>query len=187
MEEITLEKIDLVRERTKASYSESKEALTIAEGNVVDAIIYLEEGRKEEKKNFATKNEFFEMVKKLVKKGNVNRIKIKKDEKILIDVPVNAGVAAGAIALINPIVLTVLAVGTIGAMYTKLTVEVTKEDGSIEVINKYVVNTVASVKDKVNDLKDDIKDKFSKNKGESEEDNTYSYKVKFEEDDKKED
>jgi NACalpha-BTF3-like transcription factor len=39
MSEITLEKIDIVRERTGANYSEAKEALEACEGNVVDALI----------------------------------------------------------------------------------------------------------------------------------------------------
>lgn len=181
MEEISLEKIDLLRERTKASYSEAKEALIRAEGNVVDALIYLEENKRQEKKEFTNKKEFMDMLKKLIKKGNVNRIRIKKQDKILADIPVNAGIAAGALALINPIVLAVLAVGTIGAFYTKLTIEITKEDGTVEVINTYVENTVSTVKDKVNDIKEEVKDKFNKNKQEDE-DSTYSYKVKFDDD-----
>lgn len=179
MEEITLEKIDLLRERTKASYSEAKEALIRAEGNVVDALIILEENTKQEKQEYTSKNEFINSIKKVIKKGNVNRIRIKKEEKILIDIPVNAGLAAGVIALVNPIVLTILAVGTIGAVYTKLTIEITKEDGTVEVINKYVKNTFSTVKDKVNDIRDDVKDKWSKDKDEKKEENGYSYKVKF--------
>lgn len=184
MEEITLEKIDLIRERTKASYSEAKEALIRAEGNVVDALIYLEDNKKQEKKDYVSKNEFMDTLKKLVKKGNVNRIKIKKEEKVLIDVPVNAGIAAGAVALFNPIVLGVLAVGTIGAVYTKLTIEITKADGTVEVVNKYVENTVSAVKDKVNNMAGDVKDKFSKDNQPEHEENTYSYKVKFDDDNK---
>ena len=41
--EITLEKVDKVIERTGASYKEAKEALEMTDGNVLDAIIYLEE------------------------------------------------------------------------------------------------------------------------------------------------
>ena len=41
--DITLEKVDLVKERTGASYSEAKEALVISNGDVLDAIIYLEQ------------------------------------------------------------------------------------------------------------------------------------------------
>jgi NACalpha-BTF3-like transcription factor len=37
MSEITLEKIDIIRERTGANYAEAKEALEVSDGNVVDA------------------------------------------------------------------------------------------------------------------------------------------------------
>ena len=41
--EITLEKIELVKDRTGVSYKEAKEALERANGTVVDAIIEIEE------------------------------------------------------------------------------------------------------------------------------------------------
>ena len=41
--EITLEKIELVKDRTGVTYKEAKEALEQADGNVVEAIISLEE------------------------------------------------------------------------------------------------------------------------------------------------
>ena len=40
--EITLEKIELVKDRTGVTYKEAKEALEKVNGNVVDAIILLE-------------------------------------------------------------------------------------------------------------------------------------------------
>ena len=39
--EITLEKIELVKDRTGVTYKEAKEALEQADGNVVEAIIRL--------------------------------------------------------------------------------------------------------------------------------------------------
>ncbi len=42
MEEITLEKIDIIRQRTKASYSMAYEALQLNDGNVIKALIFLE-------------------------------------------------------------------------------------------------------------------------------------------------
>lgn len=41
--EITLEKIELVKDRTGVSYREAKSALEEADGSVVDAIIIIEE------------------------------------------------------------------------------------------------------------------------------------------------
>ena len=41
--DITLEKVDQVRERTGVSYAEAKNALEISNGDVLNAIILLEE------------------------------------------------------------------------------------------------------------------------------------------------
>lgn len=45
------------------------------------------------------------MLKDLINKGNVTRIKVSKDGKKLVDVPVNAGIAAGVIAIVIPPIL----------------------------------------------------------------------------------
>ena len=180
MSEITLEKIDIVRERTGATYSEAKEALEACEGNVVDALIYLEDRKEEPVDNmFSSKEEFFNWMREMINKGNVNRIRIKKDEKVLIDIPVTAGAAAMLTALIWP---PILAVGLITAVVTKLTIEIVKSDGTVEVVNTAFKNTMNDVKDKVNETAEDLKDKF-KGKGKSEEkdENVYQYTVKFDE------
>jgi hypothetical protein len=192
MSEITLEKIDLVRERTGASYSEAKEALEACEGNVVDAIIYMEKNKKSTIENlYTSKDEFLTWIKDLINKGNVTRIRVKKDEKVLVDMPVNASIAVGVVAY--AIWAPLLAIGVIGAFVTNLTVEITKKDGSVEVVNKVIketmqgvkgkVNDVASeVKEKVSDVASDVKDKFTSKKSEdAKKDNetVYSYTVKF--------
>ncbi len=99
--EITLEKIDIIRERTGATYTEAKEALEACEGNVVDALVYMENKVKEEKEElYTTKDELVKWIKDIIKKGNVTRIKVKKEDKIIVDIPVNAGLAATAAAAI---------------------------------------------------------------------------------------
>jgi NACalpha-BTF3-like transcription factor len=193
MNDITLEKIDIVRERTGATYAEAKEALEAADANVVDAIIHIEKNKKTTFDNiYTTKDEFLSWIKELINKGNVTRIKIKKDEKTLVDMPVNAGIAVGIVAA--AIWAPLIAIGVIGAVVTNLTIEITKKDGSVEVINKVIkatmqdvkekVNDVASeVKDKVNDVASDVKEKFTGKKSEEEtkeNETVYTYTVKFE-------
>ena len=46
--DITLEKVDKVRERTGVSYSKAKEALEVSNGDVLEAIIFLEKQSKDE-------------------------------------------------------------------------------------------------------------------------------------------
>lgn len=184
MEEITLEKIDIIRERTGVTYTEAKEALEATNGNVIDALIYIEKNSKNVKDQiYTTKDEFIEWLKGIIRKGNVTRIRVKKDEKVLVDIPVNAGVAAGVLLMALP---ALLAVVFLTAVVTKVTVEITKEDGSVEVVNKIIEDTFINVKDKVNnatadvkekvsEVKSDVKDKFNK----EEPSNTYQYTVKF--------
>ena len=181
--EITLEKIDIIRERTGATYTEAKEALEACEGNVVDALIYMENKVKDGKEElYTTKDELVNWIKDIIKKGNITRIRVKKEEKTIVDIPVNAGVAATAAAALiwSPILLAALA----AAIVTKVTVEITKEDGSVEVVNKIIKSTAKDIKEKVDYTTSDIKEKFSNkfdNESDDEENNFYSYTVNFEE------
>jgi NACalpha-BTF3-like transcription factor len=192
MSEITLEKIDLVRERSNASYSDAKAALEACEGNVVDAIIYMEKNKKNAFDNiYSSKDEFLTWIKDLINKGNVTRIKVKKDDKTLVDMPVNAGIAVGIIAY--AIWTPLIAIGVIGAVVTNITIEITKKDGSVEVINKVIKSTMQDVKEKmsdvmseakskVSDVTSDVKDKFGSKKDEEkpkENETVYTYTVKF--------
>lgn len=179
--EITLEKIDIIRERTGVTYTEAKEALEACEGNVVDALVYIENKVKEEKEDmYTTKDEFLKWIKDLIQKGNITRIKVKKEDKTIVDIPVNAGVAATAVALIWPPIL----IGALAAaLITKVTIEITKEDGSVEVVNKIIKSTAKDIKEKVEYTTSDIKEKFSNkfdNSSNEEENNFYSYTVDFE-------
>lgn len=187
--EITLEKIDIIRERTGATYTEAKEALEACEGNVVDALVYMENKVKEEKEElYTTKDELVKWIKDIIKKGNVTRIKVKKEDKIIVDIPVNAGLAATAAAVIiwAPILLAALA----AAIVTKVTIEITKEDGSVEVVNKIIKSTAQDIKEKVDYTTSDIKEKFSNkfdNESDGEDNNFYSYTVNFEDVENEED
>jgi hypothetical protein len=181
MSEVNLEKIDVVRERTGVSYEEAKEALEASSGNVVDAIIYIEKDKKDIKDNmYTTKDELLKWLKDIVKKGNVNRIKIKKDDNVIVDIPVNAGVFATLTALVWP---PLIAIGILTAVVTKVTIEITKDDGSVEVVNKIlkggVKSTVDDVKDKVFDKASSLREKFKRRDKNYDSQNTYRYTVKF--------
>lgn len=201
MSDITLEKIDIVRDRTGASYKESKEALENSNGNVVDAIIFVEEKQKKEREEkYVTKDEFMNWIKSVLKKGDVTRIKVRKDGELLADIPVTAGITGAIVA--GLIWAPLLAIGVSIAVVAKLSIEITREDGSVEVVNKVVKQTAEDVKSKVSDISSDVKgkvdsftsemkEKFSKSSSKqdqpSEEQNVYQYTVKFEDIDNKED
>ena len=89
--EITLEKIELVKDRTGVSYKEAKEALERANGSVVDAIIDIEDTIDESgKANFSEGSmKIVDKIKEVVKKGNVSKIVIKKEDEVLLNLPLN--------------------------------------------------------------------------------------------------
>lgn len=201
MENITLEKVDMVIERTRVSYEMAKQALEETNGDVLEAVIYIEKVRKQAEEesmdeSSMTMDELKAWFRELIEKGNVTRIKIKKDDAELIDIPVNAGIAVGVIAMIMP---AILAAGVIAAIATKITVEITKEDGSVEVVNKYVSSFTNEVKSKASIIADKIKNKVSEVKHDSngvDDDeekhkvygggkSVYSYTVKFDDEDNK--
>ena len=193
--EISLEKVDQVKERTGSTYKEAKEALEICGGDVLEAIIYIEgqnensnmknpEDNAYKENNSETIEDFKVWLKETI------RIKVKKDETILVDVPVNAGIAATVIAVIIP---PILAFGVIAAVATKLTIEITKVDGSVEVVNKYVAKAANEVKGKALVFADQIKTKIKEVKEDAsdnarykenvykDDETVYSYTVNFDE------
>jgi hypothetical protein len=114
--EITLEKIELVKDRTGATYAESKAALEAAEGSVVDAIIALEEVKNKEHDKVdggsLKDSPIFAKMKEIVDKGNVSRILISKDGKTIVNFPVTAGVIGAVLVPWGAIFGIVAAVGT---------------------------------------------------------------------------
>lgn len=189
MSEITLEKIDIIKERTGVSYTEAKEALEECDSDVVNALIYIEAKQKKYAKfnmeeMYSTKDELVATIKDIVRKGNVTRIKIKKDETVVVDIPVNAGIAAGLIGLY--IMPALIGLGILTAVITKVTIEITKADGSVEVVNTIIKNTVDDVKSKMTDMSEEVKEKFNdtkdtftKSSKDVRDENVYQYTVKF--------
>ncbi|MBC2576505.1 DUF4342 domain-containing protein [Peptostreptococcus canis] len=108
MTEITIEMVDQVLERLPyATYKEAKEALLKTDGDVLEAIIYIEEG---DAKSFgkAKFDEFEEKIGKdaekiksqlmeLLKKATVVRIKVEKEGRNIINIPLTVGVVGAAI------------------------------------------------------------------------------------------
>lgn len=153
--EITLEKIELVKDRTGVSYKEAKEALEAADGSVVDAIIDIEEaiGGKTKAKIGDSGNKLIEKIKELVRKGNVSKIVIKKDDEVVLNLPVNVGILGTVIAPI-PMVLGVLA-----AFGTKCVIELIKDDGSIIDVSEMANETFEDVVEKGSVIADEVKNK----------------------------
>jgi hypothetical protein len=130
MEEITLEKMDSIRERTGASYREAKEVLERHQGNVIEALIELE-AKKETRwtDEFSVRsNEVIDKVKQLIRDGNVSRIRVKSEGKTLVEIPVTLG-AIGAVVLPQ-----LAALGVLVAAFKRCSIEIVRMDGDTETV-----------------------------------------------------
>lgn len=168
--EITLEKIELVKDRTGVTYAEAKKALEDAEGSVVDAIIAIEEtvNAGQKGRGFGQKGEaLFASIKELVKKGNVAKIQVKKDGELVLNVPVNAGLVGVVIAPIASVV------GVVAAFGFKCVIEVVKTDGTIIDVSDAVTDAMGTVAEKSSDFMSEVKvkgaDFYEKSKEKAEE------------------
>ena len=153
--EITLEKIELVKDRTGVSYKEAKEALEFANGNVVDAIIYVEENIDHEFSSREKKavNKVMDNVKEVVRKGNVTKLRVYHGDEVVLNLPVLFGVAGtvlfpwGAVA------------SAVAAAFTKCRVELVKEDGSVVDVSEKTSAAFETVKEKGGVVVDEMIDK----------------------------
>lgn len=152
--EITLEKIELVKDRTGVSYKEAKDALEAAGGSVVDAIIAIEEDiDSQSKKSFGEQgNAVIASIKELVKKGNVSRIIVKNSEgDVILNVPVNAGILGVVVAPWGTLAAVVAAFGF------KCVIEVVKVDGTIIDVSDRTNDAVEKATEKGTEVYDKVK------------------------------
>lgn len=153
--EITLEKIELVKDRTGVSYKEAKEALEKAEGSVVDAIIAIEETIDiNSKSKFGEQcSEMIEKIKEAIRKGNISKIMIKKDDEVVLKLPVNIGII-GTVLFPWAVIAS-----TIAAFGTKCTIELLKDDGEIINLSDKANETFETVVEKGSAFADDVMEK----------------------------
>ncbi len=71
-------------------------------------------------------SELVNKVKKLVREGNIRRIKLIHKEKTLLDIPVSVGAPAVAVGIV--VAPWLAAVAAIAAMVTECTIEVEREE-----------------------------------------------------------
>ncbi|MBO4819207.1 MAG: DUF4342 domain-containing protein [Firmicutes bacterium] len=153
--EISLEQIELVKDRTGVSYKEAKDALEFANGNVVDAIIYVEENINHdyEKESASAVDNVVRSVKDAVRKGNVAKIRIYKGDEVILNVPVTLGAVA---TIVFPWGVIAAAIASAAA---KCKVELVREDGSVVDVNEKAGKVVDNVKDKTGVIVDELKTK----------------------------
>ncbi|TQQ85738.1 DUF4342 domain-containing protein [Peptacetobacter hominis] len=179
---ITIEMVDQVMERVPyATYKEVKEALVKSEGDVLDAIILLEEetyaskakkkvedifGKSKEDIKDARENaekaipkdinEIKAQLKELFSKTNQIRVIVEKDGKSMMNIPFTIGVMGTAIMPM----ITLL--GLSAALITKYRVKIQNEsDGNIVDLGELNEEKVKILKDIFLNTANDIKETFA--------------------------
>ncbi|MBT9139680.1 MAG: hypothetical protein DDT30_00252 [Dehalococcoidia bacterium] len=126
--EINLQQIDLIRERTGLNYADARELLEEASGDVVEALVILNQedregeiwmGRgfeldKERMKEMVADN-LVSPVKKVLSQGNRTRIRISNQGGTLLEIPATLGIAG---ALLAPRAVALSAMALLMAKYS---------------------------------------------------------------------
>ena len=146
---ISLEQIEALRERAHVSYEEAKEALESCNGDIVEALIYLEKNNKIRAEKVDPKCcGLWEKFKALVRRGNRTKFIIKKKEQVVLSIPVTLAVI---LVLISHVFA---AIGLILALVTGHSFKFEGKAGENIEVNRAF--------DKVSDFVDDTKEKLSK-------------------------
>ena len=176
MSKITIEAIDQDMERVPgATYAEVREALIKSDGDVIDAIILLQENSTEkENKNKKTFEEVFgkdsdkikEEITELLRKSNVIRIVIEKNGKIIMNIPITVGVVGVVFAPI----LTLI--GLSASVLAKYRIKIENEDeGTIVDLGEFSEEKLNIIKDMVSSATKDVKQAVDKRNKKTEDKN----------------
>ena len=168
MSKITIEAIDQVMERVPGvTYAEVKEALIKCDGDVVDAIILLQNNSTNEE-NIKSKKTFEDVfgkdseqikeeITELIRKSNVIRIVIEKNGKIIINIPITAGVVGVVFAPI----LTLI--GLSASVLAKYRIKIENEDeGTIVDLGEFSEEKLNIIKDMISSTAKDVKEAVDK-------------------------
>ncbi len=170
-----LEKLDMITERIGCTYNEAREALSKNDGDVLEAIIYLEEMYDfedlemefddydyEYKGRFSNKFKqdkysFLESFKELLEKANATRVTIyDKDNRVILDIPVTAGAIGGVFFL--PATLIAL----LGAVLTGCSLKIIREGGEEININDISKEQFEKVKESIDKFGKKVKEEVEK-------------------------
>ncbi len=144
-----LKKIDEVVKRTNCTYENAKLALEKNNGDVLEAIIYIEQNKKSGNDSEMKKKgeEILNEIKRIIEMGNVTKLTIKRKEEIILNIPITAGA-------VGVIVAPFLALaGLTAALLTECKIEIMKDNGEIIYVNDEVNKGVNQVKEEFNNFK----------------------------------
>jgi len=128
-----LKKIDAIRERLGVSYQQAKEALDQTDGDVVKALVLLEKQQKKWDDKIEDKSkQIADYIRDIIKKGNVTKVRLKKGDRVVLEIPATVGaLGVGGAILIPPLALLGV-VGTVAALINNYSLEIVRPDGVVE-------------------------------------------------------
>lgn len=142
-----LKKIDEVVKRTNCTYEEAKNALEDHDWDIIGAIICIEQNKNPSHTVKKKGEEIVNEIKKLIDKGNVTKLTIKRKGEVILNLPITAG----AVGIIVAPFLSLA--GITVALLSECTIEILKDNGEIICVNDEVNKSVNKVKEDLNDIK----------------------------------
>lgn len=181
MSNITIESIDKVMERVPgATYAQVRDALIKSNGDVVEAIILLQDNDTQQKEESSNGKKSFEDIfgkdseqmkediSELIRKSNVVRIVIEKNGKIIMNVPITVGVVGVVFAPILSLI------GFSASVLAKYRIKIKNEDeGTVVDLGEFSEEKLTLIKDMLSNAAKDVKsavDKKNKNTEDKNED-----------------
>ena len=148
---VSLEMIEMLRERANITYEEAKEALEKCNNDVVEALIYLEKQDKIKapQKETCCQSGFWATVKKLVKTCNITKLIISKNGNTIIDLPLTI------VILVTIIMPPLTVIGLIAALFTNHKIRLEKPGCEDMKINQTLDN-ISSAATKVSEQVVDV-------------------------------
>ncbi|MGI6406227.1 MAG: DUF4342 domain-containing protein [Syntrophaceticus sp.] len=113
-----LEKVDLIRERMDVGYKEAKDSLDQANGDVVKALIMLEQGQE---------GESCCSWREVLARGASSKIRLKKGDTSLLEFPVGVGMIGILGMLVSDELAMLGAAGTAAALLSNCRLEIAGE------------------------------------------------------------
>ena len=126
--EINLEAVEKVMDLAGVDYYSAKDALIKADGDIEKAVDSL--APEAETKIGDDVNDIINKLKDKVKEGNVDRIQIRKDDEIILKVPMNIGIIGGIIGVATA--PWALIAATVAAFGLGCKFEIVKSDGTTD-------------------------------------------------------
>ena len=161
---ITLEMVDEIIGRTGVSYKVAKDALELNDGDVLRAIVYIEEQSESKTSKKVSGQEIVDRLKTLVNEGMVSQIIIEKNNKTVLDLPIVAGAISAVIFTIPTVA------GIIAAIATGCEIKIVKKDGDEININELTQDKFDEFVGKINKEKKESKNTSQDDENEDEED-----------------